>query len=1203
MKLKWIKRLVLAFLFVIVVLLGVFEVAKRRFDPELYRTQIVAYINDKYGIEADFHRIHYELTTRLSVIIEAPRLKGEDITFSASSVEVSPSLKALLGGKFVVKKVLVLNPITLLHRYGNGTWNFQKLLPVHGEQENNVTVIPDSITVINGTVAFIDELFPSETVNMNLASLNFGFRMGNLLKPPSINLTAKLKGKVRPATLNMELTMNARPSHIDWKDIPLDGRLVLNGVDPAIFKAYLKALIPQQYMDKLFSFELDISGVPSRKLVFGGIISARPEAAELRPVGQIDDRRFEVSGSLTGKSLAFDDISIFMPEITLNGTLEISGYQNPDPHVRFKFNTPLIEISRLDDLVPPGYKQEPLVKFLEENIKSGRFQLTDINFEGPYSSFTSLDDPDNLNLVSGKMELKDFSFEHKKLDYPVEGINGIVSFDGKTFSFSGVQARHGKSSLKMLAGTINNIHTNPTLAVGGLVDVDVGDFHKKLLKNIASRELLDIFSPVKDSSGNMVLKFEVVADMQEAEVISFNGDLAMNNVGFKHAFFDLPVEKLNGRLTMNRFDLKVENASWITGSSKFETSGVIKNYSKPEYHIDMTFKAAGEPSQFAKTRFYNVDFMKQIKGKVATVLHVSGNMDSLSFSHIMDLTDAEYEAWNFLKKESGAPLHINSSGRLSGMNRLTLDSAIIKMGNSSILVSGNVDDVTTFSDYELEVRIKRFDLDDMHGFSPDFYKGGSNGNLVGHFNVVRSKGKNLFNYRFNVALKDFDLKQLSGSGSPFEQINFAGRVNGSLEISGKSYQWPRINGQINGKGVGFKTPLAQPFYGLEGTAYLKGNEVRVGDVTGGIGSSWGKVSGTITLGKEPVMRLDFKGDTVHLGDMFVAGKDEKTREKKRERKEKKAKKKPRFRAQWYLNIKSKKGTLGKMDYKDLTAVFTYYKKRYNFGKLDFVSNQGKWKTAGTLNTEGNKRFFEGDLEVTGLDLESFLKQMWPENSKIAGKLDAKGKYSGDGLTWNSAKKNLNGQMEYHAKSGRLKEYQAITDIFSIINIAPIFSSRKEDQQGVGLPFKSIKGHLAIKDGVGHTDDMELDGNVVRMSIVGDFDFGKNVVDLKVGVKPFTTIDKIVSSIPIAGHLLTGKEKSLIVSYYKMDGDMNDPKAKAITAESIGRNIFGIFKRILGLPGAILEGDSGKKKNKKENGQTKPKPPANDYSDEGIPPNM
>ncbi|MEE8483815.1 MAG: AsmA-like C-terminal domain-containing protein [Nitrospinota bacterium] len=1197
MKLKWVKRLVLAFLFVIAVLLGVFEVAKRRFDPELYRAQIIGYIKDKYGVEADFYRIHYELTTRLSVVIEAPRLKGEDVTFSASSVEISPSLRALLGGKFVVKNVVVLNPITLLHRYGDGTWNFQKLLPMQGELEDNAAIIPNSITVINGTVAFIDELLPSGTVDMHLTSLNFGFRMGNLFKPPSINLTAKLKGKVRPATLNIELTMNARPSSIGWKDIPLDGRLVLNSVDPAIFKAYLKAHIPEQYMNKLYSFELDISGVPSGKLVFGGLISAHPATAELRPGGQIDDQRFEVIGSLTGESLVFDDISIFMPEITLNGTLEISGYRNPDPNIRLKFSTPFTEISRLGELAPPGYKREPLVKFVEENIKSGEFKLTDISFEGSYSSFTSLDDPGNFNLVSGKVELKDFSFEHKKLDYHVDGINGVVSFDGKTFSFSGVQARHGKSILKMLAGRIDSIHDNPTMTVGGLVDVDVEDFHKKLLKNIASRELLKIFSPVKDSSGNMVLKFEVVMDMQKAEVTSFYGDLAMNNVAFKHALFELPVKKLNGRLTMNRFDIKVENASWITGSSTFETSGVIKNYSKPEYNIDMTFKAAGEPSQFAKTRFYNLDFIKHIKGKVATVLHVSGRMDSLSFNHTMDLTDAEYEAWKFLKKQSGAPLHVNSRGRLSGMNRLVLDSAVLKTGNSSVLISGKVGDVTTFSDYELDVRIKRFDIDDMHGFSPDFYKGGSNGNVAGQFNVVRSKGKNLFNYHFNLELKDFDLKQVSGSGSPFEQMNFTGRVNGSLEISGKSNQWPSINGKINGKGVGGKTPLVKPFYGLDGTLFLKGNEVRFSDITGNIGSSWGKVSGTITLAKEPVMRLNFRGDTLHLEDMFVASEDE----KKRGRKGKEEEKESVIHAQWYLNIKSKKGTLGEMDYKDLTTVFTYYKDKYNFGKLDFVSNQGKWKLDGTLNTEGDKRVFEGGLEVTGLDFESFLEQMWPENSKIAGKLDVKGKFSGDGLTWNSARKNLDGQMEYHAKSGRLKNYQAISDIFSIINIAPIFSSREEDQKGVGLPFKSINGRLAIKDGVGHTDDMELDGNVVRMSIVGDFDFGKSVVDLKVGVKPFTTVDKIVSSIPIAGRLLTGKEKSLLVSYYSIDGDMNDPKAEAITVKSIGRNIFGIFVRILELPGTVLENGSGNDENK--NGETKPPPPANDNSDEGVPPSM
>jgi hypothetical protein len=69
----------------------------------------------------------------------------------------------------------------------------------------------------------------------------------------------------------------------------------------------------------------------------------------------------------------------------------------------------------------------------------------------------------------------------------------------------------------------------------------------------------------------------------------------------------------------------------------------------------------------------------------------------------------------------------------------------------------------------------------------------------------------------------------------------------------------------------------------------------------------------------------------------------------------------------------------------------------------------------------------------------------------------------------------------------------------------------------------------------------------------------------VAVKPFQTVDLVVTKIPVAGWLLGGKEQSLIVAYFRVGGTLGDPQVTPIPVRSVGRNLFGIFRNLLEIP--------------------------------------
>jgi len=92
---------------------------------------------------------------------------------------------------------------------------------------------------------------------------------------------------------------------------------------------------------------------------------------------------------------------------------------------------------------------------------------------------------------------------------------------------------------------------------------------------------------------------------------------------------------------------------------------------------------------------------------------------------------------------------------------------------------------------------------------------------------------------------------------------------------------------------------------------------------------------------------------------------------------------------------------------------------------------------------------------------------------------------------------------------------------------------------------------------------------MKMNAVGQVNLIEDTVDMTIAVKPFQNLDRIISKIPIAGWLLTGKEQSLVVAYYQVSGSLRDPQVTPIPLRSVGRNVFGIFRNLLGIPEALI----------------------------------
>ncbi|HDR46815.1 MAG TPA: AsmA family protein, partial [Geoalkalibacter subterraneus] len=162
-----------------------------------------------------------------------------------------------------------------------------------------------------------------------------------------------------------------------------------------------------------------------------------------------------------------------------------------------------------------------------------------------------------------------------------------------------------------------------------------------------------------------------------------------------------------------------------------------------------------------------------------------------------------------------------------------------------------------------------------------------------------------------------------------------------------------------------------------------------------------------------------------------------------------------------------------------------------------------------------------------------------------------------------------GGLSLEAHNGVLRRFNVLSKVFSLLNVAQIFSFQLPDMAREGMPYQKINANLSLRNGILASEDLLVDSNAINMSMVGKIDLANNEIDAVLGVKPLQTVDSVISKIPIAGWILTGEDKSLIMTHFRVQGDLKNPKVEAIPVTSLSERVRGVFRRVLGFPAKVF----------------------------------
>jgi hypothetical protein len=236
--------------------------------------------------------------------------------------------------------------------------------------------------------------------------------------------------------------------------------------------------------------------------------------------------------------------------------------------------------------------------------------------------------------------------------------------------------------------------------------------------------------------------------------------------------------------------------------------------------------------------------------------------------------------------------------------------------------------------------------------------------------------------------------------------------------------------------------------------------------------------------------------------------------------------------------------------------------------LHFRSGEGRC-TAQVLvdHTKGAPPLLRTSGRLDNFDATLLHHELLKSPGLISGKLS--GDFYLEGRIGEEFLDTSVGGFNVSVRDGVLREFPTLSKVFSILNVSQILTFHLPDMAHDGMPFNKVTGTFSLRHGILSTEDLFVDSNAMNLSLVGKSDLRNGRLDYIMGVKPLRTVDKIVTNIPLAGWLLTGKEKALITAQFEIKGTDKKPDVSAIPITSVSDKVFGIFRRILGLPGHVI----------------------------------
>jgi uncharacterized protein involved in outer membrane biogenesis len=623
-------------------------------------------------------------------------------------------------------------------------------------------------------------------------------------------------------------------------------------------------------------------------------------------------------------------------------------------------------------------------------------------------------------------------------------------------------------------------------------------------------------------------------------------------------------------------DFILSHATGQFGQSPFKADGRITNYpldsSHPcEYPFQMEIvPRSAEVAWLA--RFVRGDKLI-FNGNSRLILKGNGIIPAYRLSGEWDLRQAAYAFPEVVRKPVGMANTLNFSAVLgpteTKINSVSYNLAPFSLSGKGVFGYGN----TPYLGYELQTN--QFMMGDSLPILLGWQSYAPQGRVQAH---ISSKGNpsdfTSMDYNGTISLNGFSFR-------PSDKLLPIRNINGLITLKGNGLETSNINVRYGGSSVFLKgrirsfadtdaemtllspefklRDIASGFAGseasirnLHASVRLKADDIKISAFSGLFNNSDFNLSGTVSRGGEPGADLALTSKKLDLDDLLLVVKSTSSGGSESGGDVK-------------LKLNVANGNYGKLNFSRLRSTLSSH------GGVFYLQDLEAGLYGGNLSAKGRIAPGGGDVNrydltvgVSKVDAAQLFRVM-DVSREVSGKLNLQGNITARGSSLAELKRSALGNIKVRLHEGSLRKFNVLSKLFSILNVSQLLKFQLPDMVKDGMPFNSIRGSFAVKDGVASTSDLLVNSDAVNVSLVGSADLVKEELNFIIGVQPLQTVDKIVNHIPVFGWILTGKEKDVVTVYFEAKGNWSDPQVAAIPVKSMAVGVLNIFRRVFELP--------------------------------------
>ena len=1117
-------------------------------------------------------RLHALFQRRLQVaglVLVRPRVElefSDPDTFLSGFVKPSPPSQPVIAEEHrpVAEPAADEDPLDL-----GGGWHFS---PKFNHAE---------VQIVDGRVVFIDSWTGVGPVTTHLEGLKLSVKWYGTGAPAQFALSSRVvNGNGRAdGYLRIDGILASLHFPFDPAKIYLDGRIEARNLDGTKYFPYYSEHVPMRKIGGLVDIDTTYQGS------LMGLFHARGRIV-LRRVEFDYPEMFE--HKLTAERLSVDcDFRLADHYNTIeikDCTVDLDGFRilgqcllhdvrsYVDGKIDANFTVPDFDPVTLVPWLPAGFLPEEVDRGVASLAAGGRCEIPRAYLHCRYRQLMALDGPDPPSGIIGA------ELQGKNLVFKVPGINpaqvrlsGRLEFADTSIKCDNVAFSWGGLNGRKCSGWLKDLYREPRFSFSAGLDVELASFWQQILQLPAEERLQKApgdgieSRPFSLNGGRVAGRIGLRGSLQAPEKLICRGRLKAVDTAFTVPGLTRPVTGFSGEFALTDSGLSLNAGHGRLGEMAFSLSArtdvlekLYADWEKESLPIDVRLDCP----EIAPTDLNSLLLVQEkltVQGRAASpshfVLHARGDFfkpEALKIDGLIDLDWADLVM-------SGFPRKLNVLQVKTGFKGLDVDceKLYLKAGRSDFAFQGKAAGENGGRKLKGSFISHRLFLDDFLQASESSEKlhwpAGLEIDLAGKIDSLYLPSQGGFrplgqdSYWQRLSRCELSLSAGPRTGLDLRRCAWLwGEQKSSFSLTGKLDSFPDFKGHLELQVDDLDLDrLLQTTEVEMATEEEDGGEVENSDAGDRV-TAFTEITDVVEPDQVKAILAWKKWLAPHQVD---------------------------------LKISARRLILERLLIDRISGEIRLDRRGIMVDRLDGHSFEGNIYVSGEWLFDGDS--FDLDIDLNQINLEKLNDYLDNPNRGFPmqggmGSLVVALDWEGEDLK--SWRKNLDGLVEFNFRDGKMKRFTLIGNICSLLNVSQ-FASLKLPEFSSGVPYKTLTGRGTILSGVAEIDDFTLKGPAVNLMATGKVDFVKQKVNLKFGIQPLQSVDKLLASIPVLGYIMTGDKKTFVIVPVSVEGPFDDVKITTKSIKGMGEKAGDMIKRFFKTPIRLLglggKGSGGK----------------------------